>query len=90
MAAYNYKYVRDLLPPFAEEGLENYEGTADYDGDLWRAADNYITALETELGKQYAITKQFSNDCLLDWLKTRPKSSYSPGPVIVDEIQDAS
>lgn len=90
MAAYNYKYVRALLPPFAEVDIEDYEGTSNYDGDMWLAAANYITALETELGKQYAITKQFSNDRLLDWLKTRPKSIYSPGPVIVDEIQDAS
>ena len=34
MAAYNYKYVSSTLPDFAKEGIEDYEGTADYDGDL--------------------------------------------------------
>lgn len=52
MAYYNYKYVRDRLPPFiiAEMGPD-YEGSCDYDGDQWIAADNYIAHLQDVITK---------------------------------------
>ena len=82
MAAYNYKYVSSTLPDFAKEGIEDYEGTADYDGDLWFAAGNYLQELEKELAYQYSKTKKFQSGRLLDWLKTRPQDSYNNGPMI--------
>ena len=47
MAYYNYKRVRDILPDWiiSEQG-EDYEGSCDYDGDLWVAAEEYILYLE--------------------------------------------
>lgn len=84
MGAYNYKYVRDQLPPYLTTESEDYEGGADYDGDQWAAAADYISDLEQELAKQYAQTKTMNNEKLLHWLKTRPKSSYNNGPAIVD------
>lgn len=84
MGAYSYKYVRDQLPPYLTTETANYEGDPGYDGDQWSAAADYISELENELVKQYAQTGTMHNDKLLQWLKTRPKSMYSAGPVIVD------
>ena len=83
MAAYNYKYVRDQLPPYLTTETENYEGDAGYDGDQWCATCDYIQALESELAKQYEKTQTMSDKKLLNWLKTRPNTIYSDGPAIV-------
>jgi hypothetical protein len=53
MAYYNYKHVRDLIPDdfrdkFIEEYNKNgyeYEGTCNYDGDMWLLAAAYIEEL---------------------------------------------
>ena len=46
MAYYNYKIVRDLIPQFIiDQQGEDYDGSADYDGDLWCAASDYIELL---------------------------------------------
>ena len=50
MAYYSYKEVRDLLPEdTAEKYLlrygQEYEGEANYDGDQWTAAADYIVEL---------------------------------------------
>ena len=90
MGAYNYKYVRDQLPPYLTMGADGYEGDANYDGEQWCAAAYYITELEQELAKQYAQTKTMHNDKLLYWLKTRPASHYNKGPAIVDAAIDAA
>jgi hypothetical protein len=84
MGAYNYKYVRDQLPPYLTDEVEGYEGGCDYDGDMWAAASDYIDALEKELALQYAVTKTMRDQKLLEWLKTRPKTSYNAGPAVVD------
>jgi hypothetical protein len=84
MGSYSYKYVRDQLPPYLTTETECYEGDANYDGDQWGAAADYITELESELARQYAQTKAMQNEKLLHWLKTRPKSYYNDGPAIVD------
>ena len=44
MAYYNYKRVRDILPDWiiSEQG-EDYEGSCDYDGDLWVACLLYTS-----------------------------------------------
>lgn len=84
MGAYHYKYVRDQVPLYVTEGIADYEGGCDYDGDLWVAASEYIEELERELAKQYAATKTMHNERLLAWLKTREKTPYVGGPVIVD------
>ena len=80
MGAYAYKYVRDYLPEFVKD--DDYEGSADYDGDQWYAAEEYIKALEKEIVHQYGLTSKFNNFNLLEWLKHRPKTSYCDGPVI--------
>ena len=84
MGAYNYKYVRDQLPPYLTDEVEGYEGGCDYDGDMWAAASDYIIALETEIAKQFARTQVMNDQNLLHWLKTRPKTSYNAGPAVVD------
>lgn len=81
MGAYSYKYVRDQLPYYLTDA-EDYEGGANYDGDQWHAASNYITELENELAFQYRITRKFDNEKLLEWLKSRESTSYADGPVI--------
>ena len=85
MAAYTYKYVRDLIPPYVKETFDDYDGDANYDGDQWSAAEEYIKDLEAELSNQFKKTKSLRNEKLLDWLKTRPDTFYCDGPVIVDE-----
>jgi hypothetical protein len=84
MGAYNYKYVRDQLPPYLTDEVDGYEGSVDYDGDQWAAASSYIYELETELAKQYARTKSMDNERLLNWLKNRQESNYCGGAAIVD------
>jgi len=86
MGAYNYKYVRNQLPPYLTDEVEGYEGSCDYDGDMWSSAADYITALELELASQYTITKTMKDEKLLSWLKTRPKSIYNNGPVIQEDL----
>ena len=49
MAYYNYKQVRDQLPQWVTDEIEDYEGSCDYDGDQWIAASNYIDYLERQL-----------------------------------------
>lgn len=83
MAGYTYKWVRDRVPPYITDEMgEDYEGGADYDGDLWIAASNYIDALEAELKKQCdhgGITAIYDTQ-LFEWLRNRPKSCYgNPG-----------
>lgn len=52
MAYYAYKVVRDLIPQFIiDRQGEDYEGTSDYDGDLWYAAEDYIVYLKENLRK---------------------------------------
>ena len=52
MAYYNYKRVRDLIPQFIiDQQGEDYEGLADYDGDLWCAASDYIKLLVSLLDR---------------------------------------
>lgn len=84
MGAYNYKYVRDKLPPYLTDDVEGYEGGCDYDGDMWASASDYIDALEAELARQFSQTQTMHDEKLLAWLRTRPKTSYNAGPAIVD------
>lgn len=55
MAYYNYKRVRDLIPQsfselweknWKEETGQEYDGSADYDGQLWCLAADYIEHLK--------------------------------------------
>lgn len=73
MAAYAYKYVRDLLPPWLTE-VEGYEGEANYDGDQWYAAADYIQELEKLISKIQPVLKEHR---VYDWIKNRPKTSYT-------------
>ena len=82
MAAYAYKWVKDYIPPFITDSMEDYEGEANYDGDLWDAAHEYICALEQEVAFQHEITKTAHSPNLLNWLKNRPETFYCGGPVI--------
>ena len=83
MGAYSYKYVRDLLPPYLTDDVEDYEGDAGYDGDQWIAASTYIESLERELAGQYAVTGHMADAELLGWLTGRQKAGYCHGPAIV-------
>ncbi len=42
MAAYTYKYVRDLLPQHVKDQVIDYDSTCDYDGDQWSSAEYLI------------------------------------------------
>ena len=47
MAYYAYKEVRDILPDWLiDEQGPSYEGAADYDGDQWTAAAEYVEYLQ--------------------------------------------
>jgi hypothetical protein len=47
MAYYTYKVVRDLLPQHIIDAMgDDYEGGANYDGDQWLAAAEYIKELQ--------------------------------------------
>jgi hypothetical protein len=81
MGSYAYKYVRDELPPYLTSEKEDYEGDANYDGDQWYAAGDYIAELE-DLVVRLMNGDEPSNDRLLDWLTNRPKTPYSRGPVL--------
>ena len=85
MAAYSYKYVRDLLPPYLTTDQKDYEGDAGADGDQWTAASDYIEELEKELAQQYEASGTFKNTRLLNWLKNRPSTIYNDGPAIKRE-----
>lgn len=83
MASYTYKYVRDLLPEWAKEGIEKYDGDANYDGDMWLAACDYILCLEGEVAKHVTTTNTHYDARLYDWLKSREKGVYNPeGPLV--------
>lgn len=50
MAYYAYKEVRDLLPQDVINRMgPDYEGSCDYDGDMWSAAALYIEDLLEEI-----------------------------------------
>jgi hypothetical protein len=47
MAYYAYKEVRDILPQWLIDSQgASYQGEADYDGDQWIAAAEYIIYLQ--------------------------------------------
>jgi hypothetical protein len=49
MAYYAYKQVLDQLPEWIIAEMIDYEGDANYDGDQWEAAANYIDFLEQRI-----------------------------------------
>ena len=49
MGAYAYKVCDRLTPEWAKEAIIDYDGTADYNGDLWYATAEYIKDLERQL-----------------------------------------
>lgn len=48
MAYYNYKELRDALPPEMVEKWMNEDGSADYDSTLWSYGAQYIEQLKKE------------------------------------------
>ena len=62
MAYYAYKNVRDRLPQFiVDQRGSDYEGDANYDGDLWYATADYIDYLQQkikELNPSFDFTKK--------------------------------
>ena len=81
MAAYNYKYIRDRVPEFITDNIQGYEGTCDYDGDLWLAAADYIDALETEIAQQHQLTHKVHNKELEQWLTDPERDGKDYGSV---------
>ena len=65
MGAYAYKACNRLVPRWAEETVPDYDGTANYDGDLWYAAAAYIRDLERQL-QAGAMDKRTKK-----WIETR-------------------
>ena len=62
MAYYAYKNVRDLLPDHIIEAQgPDYEGTCDYDGDMWIAAADYIIELRAENEKLREALQKIAN-----------------------------
>lgn len=67
MAYYAYKHVRDIIPDDfqnrfeesfkAENGYE-YDGDANYDGDMWLLAAAYIDYLQGELKAKENINER--------------------------------
>lgn len=86
MAYYAYKNVRDLIPDDFREAFEkrwkeetdrDFEGAADYDGDLWHMAADYIRSLQ----QRAAIDKPVLDACsalteftLRNWIKKHYRS----------------
>ena len=48
MAYYNYKELRDALPPEMVEKWAQEDGSADYDSTLWSYGAEYIEQLKKE------------------------------------------
>jgi len=83
MAGYAFKYVRDLIPPFVVEAIDEYEGDPNYDGDMWCATADYIGLLEAELAAQFKMTGKLHDARLYQWLTGRPVTLYCcSGPAI--------
>jgi len=49
MAYYAYKDMASRIPQSIIDSIENYDHSADYDGDLWIAASLYCDKLEAEI-----------------------------------------
>lgn len=74
MAYYNYKHVRDSIPDsflepwekrFKEETGREYSGTADYDGELWILASDYIDHLHAKV-KDLESRRELAIEALRD------------------------
>lgn len=71
MGYYAYKSVRDQLPHFIIDAIPGYQGDADYDGDQWHAASDYIALLEGELIRLAQQGHTFADERLQSWLAPR-------------------
>jgi hypothetical protein len=85
MASYAYKYAREYIPEYIIDAQgEDYEGSCDYDGDLWYAASDYIKALEDAVAALIKHDPGGPDIRLMDWLRTRKQGNYAPkGPLSV-------
>ena len=75
MAYYNYKELRDALPPEMVEKWANEDGSADYDSALWSYGAEYIEQLKKERDEARSIAAHwrdiaagpFAKDGLFPW-----------------------
>lgn len=69
MARYAYKEVRDLLPNHIIENMgPDYDGDANYDGDMWCATANYIEELIAQRNAlQAKIDGGIRVHAVIDW-----------------------
>jgi hypothetical protein len=62
MAYYNYKELRDSLPPEMVEKWANEDGSADYDSTLWCYAAAYIEHLKNQLADSRQEAENWRNN----------------------------
>lgn len=60
MANYSYKDTCSSIPYFYEESFDEkygreFDGDANYDGDYWLIADDYISDLESRLNEYKSL-----------------------------------
>lgn len=82
MAYYNYKLVLDQLPPFITDAIHGYDGDANFNGDQWIAAHNYISLLEAELIGLARRGNTVADDRLRAWLSERIAAAGSPSDTL--------
>ncbi len=68
MAYYAYKNVRDLLPQhIIDKQGPDYEGEANYDGDMWIAAADYIEELVAQRDALAAQLPEGMKHCTIEF-----------------------
>lgn len=62
MAYYNYKELRDALPPEMVEKWSQEDGSADYDSTLWSYGAEYIEQLKRQLAETREEAENWRNN----------------------------
>ena len=62
MAYYNYKELRDSLPPEMVEKWAQEDGSADYDSTLWSYGAEYIEQLKRQLTETREEAENWRNN----------------------------
>lgn len=75
MASYAYKEMLEVLPP---ELVKDWEGSADYNSELWTIGSDYILKLKRERGELKKLIKE-ALDALID----------NPDETIKEKLQKA-
>ena len=76
MAYYNYKELRDVLPPEMVDKWEEEDGSADYDSTLWSLGADYIEQLKKELDESRREAEEFRDDMRIHLAEGRGTFSW--------------